>query len=314
MPCALAQSTSPAQTEGPGDYLQITTGSADTFNENGVQIVVIDNPVTLETDHAKFSGKSAVLWISKLEGTALNRQRVDIALVGDASLTQGDIVRSGEKLFVTTMIDGPVRLTAEQRRVRDPRGSDLYKSALDMRPFTAGIAQPDKWLVAEPIITPAAETPPSTQPTVFLKTPISFTARDIQTTTQTPDHHIAAVLRGGVLIIERNASGEVVELQADQAVLYTTLTDLKDIQGAPASALQDKITAAYIEGDVRITVTPAPRNRKAAEQRLRAQSAYYEFATHRAVLTQAVLHTTDPTNTIPVIVRANTVKQLSDGE
>jgi lipopolysaccharide assembly outer membrane protein LptD (OstA) len=41
---------------------------------------------------------------------------------------------------------------------------------------------------------------------------------------------------------------------------------------------------------------------------------YYDFATDRAVLTQAVVHTVDPKSNVPVIIRAQMIRQLSEGE
>ena len=78
---------------------------------------------------------------------------------------------------------------------------------------------------------------------------------------------------------------------------------------------EDIVQGAYLEGDVRIVQTPPRAQRKEkSENRLDCERAYYEFATERAVLTDAVIHTVEPRLGIPIIVRAGMVRQLSNGE
>src|SRR5262249_10113130 len=67
---------------------------------------------------------------------------------------------------------------------------------------------------------------------------------------------------------------------------------------------------AYLEGDVRVTRTPKDQQ-KQGEQRLMANRAYYDFTTDRAVLTDVIMHTTDPKSAVPMVVRARMMRQLS---
>ena len=300
----------------PVDFLQINAPHAQTFVDGEATIVVLDRPLTIETDRATMSAKSAVIWFSPVPGAALGRQRAEIALIGAAELTQGDVVRSGERLFVSTVVGGPVRLSVQNRENVDLRGSELYRIGSDMRPvLMTGADLKDNVLVAQPSDgdPPAGPTTaPTTMPTA--KAPVFFNGGSVQTTRNTPNGNIAVVLRGNVLLTQRMANGDFVELQADQAVLYTTLANFTDVTGQ-METIQQAIESAYLEGDVRIAFTAATQiGRQAGEQRLRAKQAYYEFGSNRAVLTDVVLQSTDPRLPFPITMRANVAKQLSMGE
>jgi hypothetical protein len=101
--------------------------------------------------------------------------------------------------------------------------------------------------------------------------------------------------------------------------LFTPISDIRDLeQTQRMREIEGAVTSAYLEGDVRINFTPAPtrdvRFTQLADQRLRAQRVYYQFADDRAVLTDAVLHTFDPQRNIPIVLRAQTIRQLALGE
>ncbi len=145
---------------------------------------------------------------------------------------------------------------------------------------------------------------PTTKPVNII--PVYFESKQLETS-EAADGTVAAVLTGDVMLVQRRPNGDTIELRSNRAVLFTPLKSLKELQQSDrVRQLQDAVTAAYLEGDVRITFTPV--NPKAGEQRLAAERVYYEFATDRAVLTDAVIHTLDPVKNIPMIVRARTVR------
>ncbi len=162
---------------------------------------------------------------------------------------------------------------------------------------------------------PARVAPAPTTQQVFVAPPepVQFRADTVQTT-QTSDDKVALVLSGGVTVFQRRANGDLIELLADRAVLYTPLNNLRELQeeGATFTTVEDAITAGYLEGDVRISFTPGATT--GAEQRLRAKRVYYEFSSDRAILTDAVIHTNDQLIPVPMILRADTIRQLALGE
>ncbi len=99
-------------------------------------------------------------------------------------------------------------------------------------------------------------------------------------------------------------------------MLFTPLKSLRDLRKTEQiKRIQDAVSGAYLEGDVRIRFTPSekPGGQPAAEQRLEANRVYYEFATDRAILTDAVVHTIEPKANIPFTVRAKTVRTARPG-
>ncbi|MGN6626322.1 MAG: LPS assembly protein LptD [Tepidisphaeraceae bacterium] len=314
----LARAVTPvlAQSETPSDYLQINAPSAQTFNDGTSQIIVVDHPLTIQTDGTNLSADSAVLWITPVPGTVLNRQRAEIALIGNATLVQPTNTRSGDRLFVSTVVGGSLRLCVQQRINTDPRDTALYKTAADIRPMILAAAErQDNLSIQRPWID-IATSQPATQPTTMPtpQSPVTFSAGDVQTTTNTPDGKIAVILRGNVLLMQRRTNGDLIELRSQECVLYTSLTNFSQMQNGTGD-VQNAVTAAYLEGDVRINVTPSARpGRQIGEQRLRADRVFYEFGTDRAILTHVVLQTTDPRVPFPITMRANVAKQLSMGE
>ncbi|MBC8109080.1 MAG: LPS assembly protein LptD [Anaerolineae bacterium] len=305
-----------AQVQPPSEQLLITTDHAVTWNEGETVVVLADAPVTIETDRSTLRAQRAVLWISPARGGVLEQQNVEIALLDEAQLDQpqAQLSRRGDRLFVTASVRGSIRIVAENREARDLSDTDTYREAIRMRPLAGAATQgstllPRPWIEQPPPNTPA---PPRDAPPPFVREPINFRARHVGTT-ETAEGKVAFGLSGGVTIYQRRANGDLIELQADNAVLFTPLNNLRELSTSKQfSSAEDAIEAAYLEGDVRINFTPAGRGKP--EQNLQAERVFYEFGTDRAILTHAVIHTLEPEKQIPITIRAQTVRQLSVGE
>lgn len=290
----------------------MSADTASTWSDGGTTIVQIDGPVTIQTDTAKMTGKAAVIWFSTSPDSVLGRKRAEVALIGDVRLEQGPVVRTGERLYVSAIIAGPIRVTAERRLSRNDSGTDLFRAASALRPAATNS---DTWLTAEPYLE-APSSQSTTQPGIVTASPknhVSFRGIDVDNSQLSKDGFVTIVLRGGVLVIQKKANGDLIELQADSAVLFTTVKDLRELQQGDRGRIEESVSAAYLEGDVRLVYTPADL-KTLSEQRLTSDRVYYEFATDRAITTAAVLHTTDPTKTLPITMRAAAVRQLAIGE
>lgn len=307
------------QTETPSENLLIRASHASTWNEGSTNILQLQGPVTVDLDQTHLTADSAVIWLTPARGTPLEEQHAEIALIGHASLTQPDgISRSGDTLFVTAIVRGTIRVTAEQRAVQNLSQSDLYKQAVTFRPVepaTDNKGANENWLIQRPWTMPQELTapkppPPASQPAAA--PPVSISSDNIEGA-RTSDGLVAFILHGNVQLRQRRPNGEFLELQAQRAVIFTTMHDLSEIQKKKFTSIDQAVTGAYLEGDVRIVHTPSVL-KKTSEQRLTGERVFYDFTTDRAVLTQAVVHSYDLKTSSPIILRAQTVRQLSAGE
>lgn len=309
LPAALVWS----QYQPPAQSLLIHGSQASTWTQDGDNVVQIAGPVVIELDRTKMSAEHAVVWLRDVRGGQPGEQAVTVALMGNAEVVQPKVTRSGGQLIVNARVNGQVRITAEKRTAQDLTDSPTYQLAMAMRKeveqrrpqsATTPAAMPDE----------VRPTHASTQPTAPPRTgaPVRFRAGQIQSVA-TGDGKMALALSGGIALTREDANGDRLEMQADRAVVFTTLERLRDARDLQAiTAIEQAITGAYLEGDVRVTGAPADELK--SEQRLRADRIYYDFTTDRAVLTNAVLQMVEPQLQIPIVVRAETVRQLSQGE
>ncbi|HMB94725.1 MAG TPA: hypothetical protein VKK61_01665, partial [Tepidisphaeraceae bacterium] len=307
-----------AQYQPPSDYLTINADRASTWTDGPTNVVQLQGPVTIQTDRAKLTADRAVIWLTPVPNSVLDEQTAEIALIGNASVEQPQVTRSGDSLYVTTEVQGNIRVTANDRIAQNLSDSDLYHVASALRPLNnvaPGSHPPQaQWIIQQPWLFPTSmpSTQPTSQPTTLPSAPVSFRANKVQTA-QTPDDKVAVTLSGSVVVFQSRPNGDFIELQADRAVLFTNLSSLREMSVADRfNRIDEAINAAYLEGDVRITFTPAGKDH--AEQRLIANRVYYDLRTDRAVLTNAVIHTVELKSKTPMIVRANFVRQLSAGE
>ena len=301
-----------ADIQPPSEQLSLTSALAATWTEDRVNVVLLRGPVHIALDGATLDADAAVVWLTPADQENLDILNVQIALIGHARLTQGASTRSGERLLVSGQARGQgIRILADERVARDDSKSELYQSAKAMR--AADRAEP--LAATEPSTAPsgAATRRATTRPGfATFEGPIVFEAQNIETLNG-PDGKIQIILTGGVRLAQKRPNLDFIELSADRAVLFTALNSMKELSESNGKKHgRESVVGAYLEGDVRIEFVGARPGMP--EQRLTADRAYYEFATDRAVLTDAIVHTNDPQRQLPVVMRARMVRQLSQGE
>ncbi len=302
------------------ETIDLHSSRAQTWSNGPDNIIRLEGPVSIKADTAQMSADNAVAWLTAVPNSILGEQQVDIALIGNANLVQDGITRSGDQLFVTLNVRGAIRLTAADRVTQDQSATPLYQAATLLRPadhFAPGMAPANNNLLQQPLDT-------STQPTTLPAppklpiAPVAFRARHFESI-QTADNKVAFVLSGGVVLYQSRLKGDFLECEADRVVLFTPRSSLRGMTDtAKAQEAQEAVESAYLEGDVRLTYTPAPPQnpfqKPKGEQRLTGDRVYYDFNTDRAVLTNAVVHTVDPNINLPMVVRAQLLQQMSLGE
>lgn len=121
---------------------------------------------------------------------------------------------------------------------------------------------------------------------------------------------IATIIGRFYLWQKQNEQGEMLEMQADAAVVFYRKTGKNDNStGDEESADQSQpgvkgsIRAIYVCGDV--VMTEGTRT-------LRAGELYYDFENKRGVATNATLRSFDPARGIPIYIRAAKIRQLAE--
>ncbi|MGD1277409.1 MAG: LPS assembly protein LptD [Tepidisphaeraceae bacterium] len=310
----LASPSAWGQSASVSEKLLISADKAYTWSQGQTHVIEVPGPVTIEMDQVSLAADQAVIWLWPQSGGLLGEQQADIVLIGNASLTatNNHLSRSGTQLLVNAVVRGTIRITA-QRLAEDDSASALFRRAVSIRASGGATSGPSTSPATQ--YAPFPGPPPATQPGAAIINPtggqIEFHAPFAEQMALADDT-VAVVLSGGVTLTQARDNGDFLELLAGRIVLFTSVTTAQMKTLGNLSNVGSKITAAYLEDDVRINFTPAAGGR--AEQRLTADRAYYDFVHDRAVLTGVVLHTLDPKTQLPVIVRAEKMHQLAQGE
>ncbi len=151
--------------------------------------------------------------------------------------------------------------------------------------------------------------PPGTKPTPttpirseIANTDVDFHADKILF--QKGDHENYIVLIGNVqlMYIDR-AGGRRLNLSADKAVIFADSAAAEAATGAGQHSLESaKIRGVYLEDNV-ITTD--------GQYTLRGPRLFYDLATHKAIVLDAVFYTWDVTQQLPLYMRAEQIRQYS---
>jgi lipopolysaccharide export system protein LptA len=297
------------------EKLLVTATSSVAWSQDTTSIIQLQGAVQIEMDDLTLTADNAVIWLSPEPGGLLGEQQADIVLMGNAVLHshENNVTRSGDSLIVSAGVKGTIRISSDQPLVSmDASDGAIFRQAQAIR---SSPPQPPAAAAPAAALGTFATTEPSTEEsagTVSPGTGIINSHGDVIQQIVGSDNTITTVLTGKVYITQLRPNGDFMELLADKAVIFTNL-DASSMKNP--DEMQDTtrhVTGAYLEGDVRINFTAvSPRH---PEQRLTADRAFYDFTKDRAVLTGVVLHTIDPRTQIPIVIRAQTMRQLSMGE
>jgi hypothetical protein len=338
--------------DSPSDSFDMTCAKASVWDQDGNSVVEMHGPVKVEFDHRVYTADNAVIWMTpvRIGAGQTPGQSVTMTLIGHAGIRQ----QWGQVLYPDVTVSFPVAGTIKlvgERTAESDAGSDLYKSAVAIRdaaksgattapattPANQAIAKTNPTTTATAPVSPQtdhslpalpavpglapptarpATAPPGTQPVTSTPPPthtIEFDLNDF-TRERSSDGNLAFVFTNGVTLRYIDDKGNLLEFVAHDMVLFTNLKDMKSVGGGDdKNFIADHVTGAYFDQDVQIFVTPADGSAK-GELRMRAERVYYDFATDRAVMTDVLFHTVDVKKQIAVFMRADKVRQLSQGE
>ncbi|MFT3789096.1 MAG: LPS assembly protein LptD [Tepidisphaeraceae bacterium] len=318
-PLASAQAAPSAATP-ISDSLRIDADNAASWTADGTRVVLAEHSVRIVGDGVTLTADKAVLWITPSRDA--RTYAVQVALMGNAKVVQGDVTREGGELYVTAAVRPDLQLNVVDLLERDRSADPIYTDALRVR-GDANTTGQTVTPIAPPQVPPTPTgTPPraGTQPgapttqgsEMRPRSPVVFQAQSVNSVV-TADSKLAIVLKGDVLLLQTRETGDRIELRGDSAVLFTSVPAVNGQVDQTAITKIDPakdFEAAYLDGDARATFTPSDLSKR-SEQRLRASRLLYDFQTDRAMLTDAVFQTTDATTQLPLAIRAEKVRRTA---
>jgi len=301
---------------GSSDYVyedaRVSGKEIHTFIDADDNVTVVTGDFRLKLGGRVVSGRDAVIWVKSTKIGRIGRNAMTIFVQGDAKIKEPDGSVTTDR---TTLIklNHQGRLSASGRMSKHlPKDFPLYQTALAYRRAdelrSRAATQPSELggpaLIRsdKPNKTPAA--PKKDAPTIYR--PVSMRANKItshELGKGTDEHRRITVVRGNVYLSQGAPdSDEFLELRAQSGVVFST-PGAKGVIGGGSS--NEQIRGVYLEGDVVIS---------RGERFFRGPRAYYDFITNRSVMTNVVFRTVQKQRNIPIYIRAEEARTLSDRE
>ncbi len=314
-----------------------------TFTDAGTAVTVVVGNFQLTMDDRVLSGRDAVVWIDT--HTVGNAPQYDLTVYveGEGKVVEPGGTTTDQTLLVTLRTDGRIR-TDHSVVQRDLKDFPLYRRAVQARKVAEAPPSPPPpaGKAAAREAAPRAAEGPAGSMAAAATSPVAGKARAPTSQpqeqppppppAQTIDFHYdqlsskeqeigperqvmrATVLRGHVRITTGDPDSLLfLELRSDSAVVFTkrgkaeepTGSRRRMIGGLGLPAAREggvAIEGVYLEGDVVIS---------RGERTFRGPSAYYDFATDRAIIPHAIFHSVQEQRNIPIYVRAKEARLLS---
>lgn len=290
-------------------------------------------------EHAdqRISSREAVVWVTHAGSGDRAYRKIHILLWRDARIQEiGGTVTTGPVLFATLNTTGEIRIEVDDVAYRPFVESQAYQRGREIRQALARDGEPSVTRgetvmlgVFDPGLRADGSEGIKKRPTVQMRSGGMLKTSEIE-----PGRRVLTIT-GGVHITRGTAgASEYLEIRADSIVAFLPRTDAygtprsvpatvsglaprrtspADDTPAPAAGPRAMmaglenidIESAYLEGDVLLSL---------GANRVRASRLYYDFFHDRALILDAVVHTTLADRNIPLYLRASEIRQLSPRE
>ena len=301
---------------------------------DGTLVLLFQGDFRLDAGDRRLIARDAVVWINSGRTDPANRRFWDLTvyLWGDAEVHEpAGTITTDDRLLVSNLRTfGRLVKFHDAHAPESMEESVLYQEALRERTLIESGRDPD----ADPsleVSKPGQAGPRTDRPQRVISYRIPFTEP-----ATTPSGETVQVARGRVYFSQSGGSGGLIEIQADNAVVFpaTSGSDILlreevggegDVIGEPdrgqdpqgrdpeqepresdvSSRISRQIRGVYLEGDVVLS---------AGSRFVRADRLYYDFENERALILDAVLRVEIPQRGIPIYIRADEIRQLSATE
>jgi len=285
------------------------------FVDGQDNVTVVVGDFRLKLGGRVVSGRDAVIWVKSKKVGRLDRNEMTIFVQGDATIKEpdGSITRDRTTLI---KLNHQGRLSASGIMSRQlTKEFPLYKTAMAYRQADAVRAQattrPSDETAPKLVRTGKGKTAPlpekKSEPTVHQ--PVSMRADAFSSHELgkgTAEHRRVTVARGNVYLSQGHPdSDEFLELRSQSAVVFSIPGKKGSDAAIGVGSGNEAIRGVYLEGDVVIA---------RGERFFRGPKAYYDFITNRSLMPNAVFRTVQKQRNIPIYIRAEEARTLSDRE
>lgn len=270
---------------------------------DGADVLQYVGEFDLHMGQRRLNSDQAVIWMT--HKTYRNRPYVTMEIVlwrNVRVIEPGGSVTSGPALFVTLNSFGKLRTEADDKTFESSEDTPLYEDALALRNSVleteAGGPEADSPVAVHQPGQAKRHQPPAVRDKVYY--------RGAQLSAEQRGEETVITAVGDVYLAQGPpASAEFLEIRADAAVIF--LGEPPKL-GAPDMVPEDllgseDVKGAYLEGDIVLT---------RGERQIRAARLYYDFQNNRALILDAVMKAIAPGRDLPIYVRAEEVRQLSE--
>ena len=293
-----------------GEGSEVTDYTADVYLEGNVSVVRGKLSRTSGLSETVVEQGASLLVSFFVSGevfvTAENHNTSDKSVLGYQRIYRNalDFVRLTDKGLV---IDSKVKLPFLDEAAGEVEGGE---KALRVSDFIEAGSEESGQPAAESDVKDRAELVTKEEKKPTYRYPVNIAgvwekAPDLDITTLADGSKIATLTGRFYLWQKKNEGGDLVEFQADNAVLFyggERLEKSPDDSEGDVLASGD-VTAAYLQGN--IIMTEGART-------VRADEMYYDFENSRALAVNAEMHKFDKKRGIPVYLRAVKLRQVSE--
>jgi hypothetical protein len=267
-----------------------------------------------------FESDIGVVWINRMETDAGVVSQIAVYLpTFTKSSKHATMGAQGENLLVVGSTLGKVTLDVALLEPKKPKGKEnlLHRATSRLATYIQNLTNSPEELSARPKVIPFPEQQlqdvlaktrvVENRKRTWLKPKSGFVSISANLVELLPDElENAITLTGDVHIVLRSFAGiSDMEMSATRSVVFTDPGGVRDIASGKVDI--SDVHGIYLEGNVVITAN-------AGKYLLRAPKMYYDFKTEKAVMLEAVLRTYVEDGRVPMFIRADELRQISENE
>ena len=303
--------------------------------EGAEPILVFEGGFSLMIGANELFSDSAVVWLETLRSDYLGNVRFDyraqVYLEGNVSMKQGVgalttdlrqvVVEQGQALVARFLVSGEVFATAESKvdaEVSELAYLNIYQNAIAAlepvrpEPQIAKEAAVVK-IEAEPAEVEKEKKAPEEKPEVKevqFEYPITINALwepgpQFEKSTMADGTDVTTVIGRFYLWQKQDEKGSALEFQADSAVIFHSKGQFNAGKETGHENVMPggSVEAIYLSGNIIMTE---------GSRTIRAEEVYYDFANHQSLAVRAEMRNFDAKRGIPVYLRAQQLRQVSE--